>query len=142
MVRLPAAPGSNSVSTSEALPGNTVIKVTSQGKQLSVSSLSRFSLRTNLFPHPHNQYLWMKKFGSVPAQCSSSSSSSLALWSRIIKKPDWATRLFIPSFARSLAPLTGSLAPDCPLHSHPLLHSLVCSLAHFAHSLARGKVNY
>ena len=44
-------------------------------------------------------------------------------------------------FACSLAPLTCSLAPDCSLHSHPPLRSLVRSLAHFAHSLARGTVN-
>ena len=44
-------------------------------------------------------------------------------------------------FARLLAPLTRSLAPDCSLRSRPPLRSLVRSLAHFAHSLARGKVN-
>jgi len=46
------------------------------------------------------------------------------------------------SLVRSLAPLTRSLAPDCSLRSRPPLRSLVRSLAHFAHSLARGKVNY
>ena len=45
-------------------------------------------------------------------------------------------------FARSLAPLTPLLAPDCSLCSRPPLRSLVCSLAHFAHSLARGEVNF
>ena len=45
-------------------------------------------------------------------------------------------------FARSLAPLTRELAPDCSLRSRPPLRSLVHSLAHFAHSLARGKVNF
>ena len=44
-------------------------------------------------------------------------------------------------FARLLAPLTRSLAPDCSLRLCPLLHSLVCSLTHFAHSLACGTVN-
>ena len=41
-----------------------------------------------------------------------------------------------------LAPLTRLLAPDCLLRSRPPLRSLVRSLAHFTHSLARGKVNY
>merc|ERR1711954_28254 len=41
-------------------------------------------------------------------------------------------------FARSLAPLTRSLAPDCSLRSRPPLHSLVHSLAHFAHSFTRS----
>ena len=53
----------------------------------------------------------------------------------------WATRLSIRSFAHSLAPLPRSLALDCSLRSRPPLRSLVRSLAHFAHSLARGKVN-
>ena len=44
-------------------------------------------------------------------------------------------------FARSLAPLTHLLAPDCSLRSRPPLRSLVCLLVHFAHSLARGIVN-
>ena len=44
-------------------------------------------------------------------------------------------------FAHSLAPLTRSLAPDYLLRSRPPLRSLVRSLAHFAHSLARGTVN-
>ena len=39
------------------------------------------------------------------------------------------------------AALTCSLALDCLLRSRPPLRSLVCSLAHFAHSLARGTVN-
>ena len=50
----------------------------------------------------------------------------------------WATR---SSFARLLIPLTPSLAPDCSLHSRPPLRSLIRSLNHFAHSLARGTVN-
>ena len=50
-------------------------------------------------------------------------------------------RPFARLLIRSLAPLTGLLAPDCSLCSGPLLRSLVCSLAHFAHSLARGTVN-
>ena len=35
-----------------------------------------------------------------------------------------------------------SLAPDCSLRLRPPLRSLVRSLAHFAHSLARGKEVY
>ena len=45
-------------------------------------------------------------------------------------------------FARSLAPLTRSLAPHYSLRSRASLRSLVRSLAHFAHSLARGKANF
>ena len=45
------------------------------------------------------------------------------------------------SLVRSLGPLTRSLAPDCSLRSRPPLRSHVRSLAHFAHSLARGKVD-
>ena len=41
----------------------------------------------------------------------------------------------------SLAPLTRSLAPHYSLPLRAPLHSLVRSLALFAHSLARGKVN-
>ena len=42
---------------------------------------------------------------------------------------------------RSFALLTCSLAPPYLLCSHAPLCSLVCLLAHFAHSLARGTVN-
>ena len=54
---------------------------------------------------------------------------------------DVSTRPLARPFARSLAPLTRSLAPDCSLRSRPPLRSLVRSLAHFAHSLAHGTVN-
>ena len=64
-----------------------------------------------------------------------------ALWARITKSTDWSTGPLARPFARSLAPLTRSLAPDCSLRSRPPLRSLVRSLAHFTHSLARGKVN-
>ena len=37
---------------------------------------------------------------------------------------------------------TGPLAPHYSLCSRAPLRTLVRSLAHFAHSLARGKVNY
>ena len=58
------------------------------------------------------------------------------------KSRDVSTGPLARPFARSLAPLSRSLAPDCPLRSRPPLRSLVRSLAHFAHSLARGKVNF
>ena len=44
-------------------------------------------------------------------------------------------------FARSLAPLTCLLAPPYSLCSCAPLRSLACLLAHFTHSLARGKGN-
>ena len=61
-----------------------------------------------------------------------------ALWSGTNKKRDVSTG----PLALLLAPLTCSLAPDSSLRSCTLLRSLVCSLAHFAHSLACGKVNF
>ena len=63
------------------------------------------------------------------------------LWFRSAKNRDVSTGPLARPFAHSLAPLTRSLAPDCSLHSRPPLRSLVRSLAHFAHSLARGTVN-
>ena len=57
------------------------------------------------------------------------------------KHPRIQTEVLGHSLVRSLAPLTRSLAPDCSLRSRPPLRSLIRSLAHFAHSLARGKVN-
>ena len=62
-----------------------------------------------------------------------------ALWSGTSKNRDVSTGPLARPFARSLAPLTRSLAPDCSLRSRPPLRSLVHSLAH---SLARGKVNF
>ena len=44
-------------------------------------------------------------------------------------------------FARSLAPLTHSLAPHYLLRLRAALRSLAYSLAPFVHSLARGTVN-
>ena len=44
-------------------------------------------------------------------------------------------------FARSLAPLTRSLAPYHLLRSRAPLRALARSLAHFAYSLARGTAN-
>ena len=65
-----------------------------------------------------------------------------ALWSGTNKNRDVSTGPLARPFARSPALLTRSLAPDCSLRSRPPLRSLVRSLAHFAHSLARGKVNF
>ena len=70
------------------------------------------------------------------------SQISTSLWSRTAKNTDCSTGPLARPFARSLAPLTRSLAPACSLRSRPPLRSLLRSLAHFAHSLARGKVNF
>ena len=67
--------------------------------------------------------------------------SLITLWSITANNTDCSTGPLARPFARSLAPLTRSLASDCSLRSRPPLRSLVCSLAHFAHSLARGTVN-
>ena len=67
---------------------------------------------------------------------------TLALWSGTNKNRDVSTGPLARLFARSVALLTRSLAPGCSLRSLPPLRSLVCSLVHFAHSLARGTVNY
>ena len=63
---------------------------------------------------------------------------AVTLWSGTNKNKDVSTGPLARPFARSLAPLTRSLAPDCSLRSRPPLRSLVRLLAHFAHSLARG----
>ena len=63
------------------------------------------------------------------------------LWSITAKNTDCSTGPLACPFARSLAPLTCSLAPNCSLRSRPPLRSLVRSLAHFAHSFACGTVN-
>ena len=49
------------------------------------------------------------------------------LWSRILKNPEVSTGPLARPFARSLAPLTHLLAPDCSLRSRPPLRSLVLS---------------
>ena len=59
-----------------------------------------------------------------------------ALWARSTKNPDWSTGPLTRPFAHSLAPLV-----HCSLCSAAPLRLLVHSLAHFAHCLARGKVN-
>ena len=60
-----------------------------------------------------------------------------------LEQPKIQTALLSHSLVRSLVPLHRSLV--CLLRtarSRPPLRSLVRSLAHFAHSLARGKVNF
>ena len=64
-----------------------------------------------------------------------------AVLGRTAKNWDISTGPLARPFAHSLAPLTRLLAPDCSLRSRPPLRSLVHSLAHFTHSLARGTVN-
>ena len=64
-----------------------------------------------------------------------------ALWSGSNKNRDVSTGPLARPFARSLAPLTCSLAPHYSLCSRAPLRSLVRTLAHFAHSRARGTVN-
>ena len=64
-----------------------------------------------------------------------------AQWSGTTKNHVVSTGPLTCPFARSLAPLTHLLAPPCLLCSRAPLRSFVCSLAHFAHSLARGTVN-
>ena len=67
-------------------------------------------------------------------------TSARALWARSTKNPDVSAGPLARPFARSLAPLTRSLAPHYSLRSRAPLRSLARSLPHFAHSLARGKV--
>ena len=62
------------------------------------------------------------------------------LWSGRNKNRDVRTGPLACPFARSLAPLTHSLAPPCLLCLRAPLRSFVCSLAHYAHYQARGKV--
>ena len=64
-------------------------------------------------------------------ECSGSDQNSQetgALWARITENTDCCTGPLARPFARSLAPLTRSLAPDCSLCSRPPLCSLVCLL--------------
>ena len=76
-----------------------------------------------------------------PTETEWSVTNCHSLWAKSTKTPDFSTGPLARPFARSLAPLTRSLALDCWLRSRPPLCSLVRSLAHFAHFLARGTVN-
>ena len=54
----------------------------------------------------------------------------------------WATRSSVHSFARTAhSGQLASLALSAAI-TRPLARSLVCSLAHFTHSLTRGRVNF
>ena len=64
-----------------------------------------------------------------------------AQWFSTARSRDVSTGPFARPPTLSPAPLTRSLALDCSLCSYPPLRSLVRSLAHFAHFLARGIVN-
>ena len=86
--------------------------------------------------------LFLLGLSLVSAFPGSWSSNSYAKWAGLTKNTDWSTGPLARPFARSLAPLTHSLATDCSLRSRPPLRSLVRSLAHFAHSLSRGKMNF
>ena len=63
-----------------------------------------------------------------------------AQWSETAKNRDVSTGPLARPFARSLAPLTRSLAPDCSLRSRPPLRSLVRSLARSLTSLTPSLV--
>ena len=79
-------------------------------------------------------------------QCSSLTSQTEgqrdALWSETNNNRNVSTGPLARPFARSLAPLTRSLAPHNSLRSRAVRRLFIRLLAHFAHSLARGKVNY
>ena len=88
----------------------------------------------------------VRPFSSKPSTFAVTSNTKMrkrtrTLWSITAKNTDKSPGPLARPFARSLAPLTCSLAPDCSLRSRPPLRSLVRSLAHIAHSLARGTVN-
>ena len=70
---------------------------------------------------------WGKKFEGLGTKASSN-SASCPLWSGTNKNRDVSTGPLARPFARSLAPLTRSLAPDCSLRLRPLPRSLVRSL--------------
>ena len=78
---------------------------------------------------------------SVRASIRRSVRPSVSLWSGTTKNKDVGTGPLACLFGRSLAPLTHSLAPPCSLCSCAPLRSFICSLAHFAHSQARGKMS-
>ena len=71
-----------------------------------------------------------KSFPPINGKQSLSAFTLLALWLITAKNTDCSTGPLARPFARSLAPLTRSLAPDCSLRSRPPLRSLVRSLAH------------
>merc|ERR1712002_1419306 len=93
---------------------------------------------THTHGHTHTQ---QRNQHQQHANNSVTIKKSSTLWSRTAKNTGWSTGPLARQFARSLALLTHSLAPDCSLRLHPPLRPLVCLLAYFAHFLARGIVN-
>ena len=73
--------------------------------------------------------------------CRGESVRTNAQWFGKAKNQDVSTGPLACSFARSLAPLTHSLAPHYSLCSRAPLRSFVRLLTHFAHSRAHGIVN-
>ena len=110
-----------------------------------VNSFFAFSFGRNSFPFFH----WCCGDGGGECHPSAFHRRRLVLRTRCCalrsgtnKNREVSTGLLARPFARSLAPLTRSLTRDCSLRLRPPLCSLVRSLAHFAHSLACGKVNF
>ena len=67
---------------------------------------------------------------SQPKTTRTTNATNYDKTSGTAKNQDVSTGLLARPFARSLAPLTRSLAPNCSLRSRPPLRSLVWSLAH------------
>ena len=93
-------------------------------------------------PHPRTQPIRSHKPSDMTRGTRHQNLPTIPLWPGTNNNRDVSTGPLARPFARSLAPLTCSLTPDCLLRSRHPLRSLVRSLAHFAHSLARGKVNF
>ena len=89
--------------------------------------------------HPYKTMAWNHLPQCIHPRRLTGSSLRGPPWSKTAKNTDCSTGPLARPFARSLAPLTRLLAPNCLLRSRPPLRSLVRSLAH---SLTRGKVNY
>ena len=62
-------------------------------------------------------------------------------WFRTAKNQDVSTGPLACPFARSLAPLTHSLALHCLLCMRPLIHSFICFLAHALSPQLWGKMS-
>ena len=109
------------------------------GKELNHAKLawhSSWVRATHLYWNQHLRHLHFP-LCIMRMRCHPESAWTDCCWWAIHCGPEHA-RIQIEVLGHSLV---CSLAPDCSLHSRPPLHSLVRSLAHFAHSLARGKVN-